>query len=1120
MSDLFRPTPFADLVQWVFTDFEERSSIFDIHRTLFFEPTLDDPFRLELQGTTIATPFGVAAGPHTQLAPGIIASWLCGARVLELKTVQLRGVEVVRPCIRMRDEGLNVEWSQELEPEASFDQYLDAWILIHALHRRFGWPGPDPETIFDISVGYDLEGLQSEAMRRYLSLVADAGTKLEERLQILTRVRPEFANLEVPSRLSSRVTLSTLHGCPSGEIGRMITHLMSQYGLHAKVKLNPSLLGAEFVRSVLHDHLGFTDLEPDEAAFAEDLKLEEAVDLLGELQEHAQGAGVTFGVKLSNTLPLRHHGDAFPEGEKTMYLSSRPLHPLTVQIAAELKKACGSDLEISFCGGADAFNAPKLLASGMVPVTTCSDLLRPGGIPRLRQYTETTRTAMEQANASDLGLFALARARSDGFEGENQTEAAHRNLENYAERVLCDPAYQRETYHRLGKRSVRELGPFDCIEAPCISACGIDQKVPEYLRQVAAGNAAEAANIIRRDNPLPVILGRTCHHPCETDCLRAHYDEPLAIRDIKRFAMEHAGAPTASCALSNTQPVAIIGGGPCGLAAAWELRRAGVPVTVFEADDTAGGMVTATIPVYRAADHAVQLDLEALQDAGVEIRCGQRFTTDFDLDDLENQGFRAVVLAAGAARGRALGMVDEKAEGLWDGLEFLRRARRGDPPNIGHRVGIIGAGDVAMDCARTAVRLGAEVSVIYRRQAAHSPAHPDEMRALQDEGIVFRELLAPHEIEVPAGRLTALRCQVMRPGAPGADGRPRPEAVEGRFTTVDLDSLIVAIGQDADKATLAIEGLELTHGGWVKADEKTGRTSVEGLWAGGDVVRGPSSIVSAAGDGRLIARDILAEFGVVDSCDQHKDFQAPDSRELIRLMQRRAERLKRVPTPELPPGEREGFAEVISSFSDTEAQEEASRCLDCDIVCSTCVTVCPNRAFLTYEIQPFTVSWPKSSDGTETIDHTIDQPYQVAVINDWCNACGNCTEFCPTAGRPDQDKPRLVLDRQAFETFEDNAFHPRRRGGGFELLARDGGATHSLTWGEDLHYAGPDFRAELDSLTAVVGSVELIDTHDLENLNWSTCFALLTLGRGLQRSAPGLVATAISDAEPDADAQT
>lgn len=1115
MSDLFTPTPFADLATWIFTDLEKRNAIFDIDRNLFFEPKTSDAFRLELQGTTIATPFGVAAGPHTQLAPGIIASWLCGARVLELKTVQLRGVEVVRPCIRMRDEGLNVEWSQELDPEPSFDQYLDAWVLIYALHQRFGWPGQDPETIFDISVGYDYNGLTSPAMRRYFSLVADAGPKLEERLAVLARIRPEFSNLEVPSRLSSRVTLSTLHGCPSGEIGRMISHLMTEYGLHAKVKMNPSLLGADFVRSVLHDHLGFEDLEPDEAAFAEDLKLAEAVDMVTELQAVAQKAGVTFGVKLSNTLPIRHHGDAFPASETTMFLSSRPLHPLTVQIAAQLKDSCGSDLPISFCGGADAFNAPELLASGLVPVTTCSDLLRPGGIPRLRQYTTTTREAMASASSSNLEQLALTRARTTSFEGDDAVAAGHHNLKNYAALLLEDPAYQRETYHRPGKRSTRSLGPFDCIHAPCISSCGIEQDVPEYLRQVAAGNAAQAAEVIRRDNPLPVILGRTCHHPCETECLRTHYDEPLAIRDIKRFAMERAAVAAKPCVPLTVPSVAIIGGGPCGLASAWELRRAGVPVTVFEADEAAGGMVTATIPVYRAADDAVQLDIHALRDAGVVIRYGQKFGDTFHFSDLQAEGFQSVVLAAGAPRGRALGMAGDDANGVWDGLQFLRKARRDTPPSLGRRVGIIGAGDVAMDCARTAVRLGAKVSVIYRRQAAHSPAHPEEMRAIREEGIEFLELLSPADVEVNENTMTALRCQVMRPGSPGADGRPRPEAVDGKFVTIELDALVVAIGQDTDPATLAVDGLEINRGGWIKADEETGRTTVDGVWAGGDVVRGPSSIVTAAGDGRRIAQDILAEFAISEAESGKHSLSDLDARDLVTLMERRAERVKRIATPELPPSQREGFAEVTQTFTESDARSEASRCLDCDVVCSTCVTVCPNRAFLTYEVDPFAVNWPQSLNGSETTKLTIDQAYQVAVINDWCNACGNCTEFCPTAGNPDEDKPRLVLDAQAFETFSDNAFHPRRNQGSLELLARDGGSVHSLLWGEDLHYVGPRFRATLDATNATIKYIESTDQPETgETLDWSTLISLLTLGRGLRRSAPGLLAATMSDVGP------
>ncbi len=240
-----------------------------------------------------------------------------------------------------------------------------------------------------------------------------------------------------------------------------------------------------------------------------------------------------------------------------------------------------------------------------------------------------------------------------------------------------------------------------------------------------------------------------------------------------------------------------------------------------------------------------------------------------------------------------------------------------------------------------------------------------------------------------------------------------------------------------------------------------------------------------------------------------------DTRDLITLMERRAERVKRIATPELPPSQREGFAEVTLTFTESDARCEASRCLDCDVLCSTCVTVCPNRAFLTYEVDPFAVNWPQSLNGSETTKLTIDQAYQVAVINDWCNACGNCTEFCPTAGHPDEDKPRLVLDAQAFETFSDNAFHPRRNQGSLELLARDGGTVHSLLWGDDLRYVGPRFRATLDPTNATIKSVEPNGAlADGDTLDWSICVALLTLGRGLLNSAPGLVAAAMSDVGP------
>ncbi len=812
MPDRLRPPGFATLARWVLAGLE-RGEVLDLPREVWFVPTGKEPFRLPegWTGTPMATPFGVAAGPHTQLATGIVASWLAGARILELKTVQRRAVEVVRPCIRVRDEGLNVEWSQELPPAASFGQYLDAWVLVHALHRLLGWPGTGPETVFDLSVGYDLEGLLSPEMQGFLELAADAGEGLERRLETLARLEPSLAGLAVPSRLAASVTISTLHGCPPGEIGRMASHLMEEHGLAVRVKLNPTLLGAGAVREIL-ERLGWHDLVPDEAAFAHDLGLEQAAELVEELGAVAARAGVRFGVKLSNTLPLVHDGSVFPASERTMYLSGRPLHALTVRAAHRLARAVGGELSISFCGGADAFNVADLAAAGLLPVTACSDLLRPGGVARLAQYAAELGRAMDAAGAADLPAFAVARARRQGHTGTDPWEAARHNLEVSAGRVLEDPRYRRGPgAPPPGLKGSRSLGLFDCIAAPCVEDCGIGQDVPEYLRRVAAGDRSGAALVIRRDNALPRSLGRACHHPCETRCTREAYDAPLAIREIKRFAMEGAPPPPAPAPLAPVTPVAVVGAGPCGLAAALDLRRSGVPVTVFEARPEAAGMLTDTIPPYRAPEAPVAGDLEALAAEGVEIRHGVRFGIDTDLARLRGEGFGPVVLAAGAPRGRRLGIPGEDLPGVLDGLGFLRAARRGESPPPGVRAAVVGGGDVAVDCARTLRRLreGGSVEILYRRRLRDMPAQAEELEALAAEGIPVRELLVPVEALAEGGRLARIRCERLEAGPPGPDGRPRPEPT-GAFVELGVDLLVVAIGQEPDPTVLDIPGLRRT----------------------------------------------------------------------------------------------------------------------------------------------------------------------------------------------------------------------------------------------------------------------------------------------------------------------
>ncbi len=1143
MSDRLRPPDFPTLARWVLGGLR-RGEILDLPRPLWHEPRADDLLRgrYPFTGDAMATPFGVAAGPHTQLATGLVSSWLCGARLLELKTVQRVAVEVARPCIRIRDEGLNTEWSQELDPAASYEQYLDAWVLVHALHRLLEWPGPAPETVFDLSVGYDLEGLLSPAMQDYLARAADAGGELDRRREILARLDPRLKELEVPSRLARSATISTLHGCPPEEIGGMARHLMEEHGLHVRVKLNPTLLGAAAVREVLHEELGWRELVPDEEAFAHDLDLSAAVELVGELQDAAGRAGVSFGVKLSNTLPLLHDGGVFSPSERTMYLSGRPLHALTVQTAARLDEAVGG-VSISFCGGADVFNLPALVAAGLGPVTVCSDLLRPGGVGRMSQYGLALREAMEKVGARKLEDFVGGR----------------HDLQRYAKRVLEAPRYRRAPGPASkGLKGTRPLGLFDCIHAPCVDDCGIDQDVPEYMRRVEAGDSTGAAEVIRRDNALGDSLGRACHHPCETRCTREAYEAPLAIRHIKRFALEAQGEGTTdeAAVVTAAPPVAVVGAGPCGLAAALDLRRAGVPVTVLDARTRGAGMVTDTIPSYRAPDVAAERDLEFLRREGVTFRYGVRFGHDIDLATLRAEGFGAVVLAVGAQRGKRLGIPGEELEGVMDGLELLRRARRGVFEARGKVLAVVGGGDVAVDCARTLRRLvpDARVEILYRRRVVDMPAAAEELRALREEGVTIRELVVPVEALgglVPTGKaseeenaldarkLARVRCAVLRPGAPDADGRPRPEPT-GETLELAVDLLVTAIGQEPAEEDLAIEGLRRRDGGWVEADPLTGRTNVDGVWAGGDLVHGPSTLVTAAGDGRRIAADILESLGLA----ARRRRPEPDGRDRYReLMLRRARRVVPVEVPELELSQRHGFQEVLRPYTTDEARREAARCLHCDLLCSTCVTVCPNRAFMTLVVEPFSVRWtvearPTAAEGapggfaSPPVEFTLSQPFQTVVLNDLCNECGNCTEFCPTAGKPFEDKPRLTLDEEAFATLDHNIVLVQRAADGLRLRLRWHGEEHRMEWSGPVHpmepghpvrYAGPRLRARIDPVSGEMVESEWIDPDspaeaagddgprrrakapgdgpaDPARAELQACFLLLVLGRGMGES--------------------
>ncbi len=1059
MSDRFQPLSFSQIANWVFGELEARSSVFGIPLSTVFRPS-DDPFRTSLYSQPLDTPFGVAAGPHSQMAQNIVAAFLNGARFIELKTIQtLDELNVSKPCIDMQDEGYNVEWSQELKINQSFREYLIAWILVHALHHRLGLPGKTPGVIFNMSVGYNLERIHKPNVQSFLDRMEDAGPEFDEALEAVAAVYPAVRDLPIPRRLSDNVTLSTMHGCPPDEIGKIAAYLIENRGLHTNVKLNPTLLGPEALRGILNGVCGFSQVTVPDEAFGHDLKYPDAIGILNDLRARAAAKNVVFGVKLSNTLEVVNHRNVFSPNEKMMYLSGRPLQAVTVNLAARLANEFAGDLRISYAGGADAFNVASLLACGFCPITSSSDLLRPGGYARLLQYCSESADAMRAAGASDLPSFVLARANAPA--GSDVKAAALANLNAYAKEVLESPLYKRDTYDRRKTKTSRPLPSFDCVSAPCKTTCPLSQDVPAYAAAIAAGDFDLAADFIRRDNAMAATLGRACNHACETTCIRSQYDSPLAIRELKRAALEYGKDPalSAGAGVSPAISVAIVGAGPCGLSAAAFLREAGASVTVFDARPAPGGMAAKTLPSYRALPELVQKDYDRLAAAGVSFR----FNTPVDaakLSDLRKE-FSAVVLAAGAQSGMALGIPGQEVENVIDGIEFLRRVRDGELTALSGRVGVVGGGDVAMDCARVALRLGASPEVVYRRTRDEMPAHREELEGLLAESIPVRELSAPKAVEASGGKLTALRCAKMRLGEPDASGRRRPVATGEEFS-LPLDFLVAAIGQRPDLDFAASIGVALNAKGYIVADD-SGRTNLPGLYAGGDAVNnGPATLVKALADGRAIARAILSQADPdFPPCTAPVDLPA--------TILKRAKRIPRVDVPVTPLSQRKDFSEVVGTLSRDAAKAEAARCLNCDSFCSVCTSVCPNHAFLTYEVpSPLSFSlaaWTVSGGALSLaapVPFAVRQRYQTAVLTDFCNECANCATFCPTAGRPYQDKPRLYSSESEFLAQENNAFRISGSGTARSIAGRFDGETHRLVPTPDGYsYSRPGFSVDL-----------------------------------------------------------
>jgi len=997
------------LLKWILED-EKKGRIFGIEKELFYVPKATDPFRMLRYGKLLETPVGVAAGPHTQLSQNLIAAWLTGGRYMELKTVQiLDELEVTKPCIDMGDEGYNCEWSQELKLNQSFDEYLNAWIVMHILKDKFGWGEPDePGFIFNMSVGYNLEGILSTGVQRFLDRMADCSKEKAAKIGQIAAFYPRVKELHIGNCLSDNVTISTMHGCPPDEVEKIGRYFVEERKLHTTIKLNPTLLGDEGVRGILNDKLGFKVEVPD-LAFDHDLKYPDGVALIKSLLQSAKKIGVEFNIKLTNTLETTNNEQDLPESEQMVYMSGRSLHPISINLARRLQDEFQGNLDLSFSAGTSYENVADVLACNLKPITTCSDLLKPGGYGRLSQYLETLYEAFEAAGASNIEDFVVAKS------GKKQevNKAGWANLQEYAGAVVEDGNYKKEIYPYDNIKTDDELGPFDCIKAPCMSTCPASQDIPSYMYYTARGDYAKARRVILETNPFPNVQGMVCDHLCQSKCTRINYDDPLLIREIKRFVIQNAGdEPLLQPAKSNGIKAGIIGAGPSGLSCAYFLALQGFDVEIFEGKEFAGGWASDAIPTFRLDDESIKKDIDAILSLGVKIH----YSTQIDQAKFESMinEFDYLYVAIGAQEGVKLGVPGEDAEGVMDNLDFLSAVRRGEKIDLGKKVVIIGGGNSAMDAARTAKRLvgpDGEVNLIYRRTKEEMPAALEEVTGMLDEEVNLIELTAPECMLVEGGRVKANVCFQMKLGEKDDSGRPRPIRIEGSEFELEADSVISAIGQRVNADFFPDKKLTI--------DPITHETQIKNVFAGGDATRGASTLINAIGDGKDVAESI-ARRAVEESKVAEGILAKSIDPEELRIA--KARRQPGTLMPEISLDERSGFKMVINTLDEATAQAEAARCLQCDDICSVCVSVCPNRANMEFHLEPvsFTIQQAVNGENGVQINNLetgqISQKYQILNIGDYCNECGNCATFCPTSGAPYQDKPKFHLTSESFKT--------------------------------------------------------------------------------------------------------
>ena len=985
MSDRMTPIPFGNLMNWILEE-RKKGTVFGIRK-----PFHANPEKIyEIFGRKLETPFGPAAGPHTQLAQNIVAAYVAGSRFFELKTVQKidgEDLPVNKPCIKADDECYNCEWSTELYVPQAFDEYVKAWFACKVLAKEMEL-GAEDGFQFNMSVGYDLEGIKLPKVDRFIEGMKDASETeifkecrswLLDNLDRFDKVTRKDVEA-ITANICNSVTLSTLHGCPPQEIERIARYLLEEKHVHTFIKCNPTLLGYEYARNLM-DAMGYDYVAFGDFHFKDDLQYSDAVPMLERLQKLADEKGLEFGVKITNTFPVDVKAGELPSEE--MYMSGKSLYPLSMSVAMKLAKDFDGKLRISYSGGADAFNIQKIVEAGIWPVTMATTLLKPGGYQRLEQIGRIFESVEPAA-------FSCVDSEK---------------VERLVEDVKTDPHHVKAVKPLPSRKIKRPVPLTDCFVAPCEEGCPIHQDITAYLKLMGAGKAKEALEVILRKNPLPFMTGTICAHNCMSKCTRNFYETPVNIRRTKLEAAEGGFEAVLSelhkPEITADKKAAVIGGGPAGMAAAYFLAKGGMEVTIFEKEKKLGGVVRNVIPGFRISDEAIDKDVKILEALGVQI------ATESYVASLEQvrENYDYIVLAVGAYKPGILRL--EEGEAV-NALEFLAQFKAtGGQVDLGENVVVIGGGNTAMDTARAAKRNAGvkKVSLVYRRTKRYMPADAEELEMAVQDGVEFAELLSP--VKLSGGELI---CKKMRLGDVDESGR-RGVVETDELVKVPADTVIAAVGEKVPAAFYEANGIAVDQKGRPQVNQETLETNIPGVYAAGDGLYGPATVVEAIRDGSQAARAIL------EQQEQEQLFSLSDEETIY--------------------WRKGNLMEENPEYTDM-------RCLSCNSYCENCVEVCPNRANISLVVP-----------GMER--------HQIIHVDYMCNECGNCRSFCPWDSAPYLDKFTLFASAGDMENSTNQ---------GFAVTDREKGICRVRLQGRMLDYQMGEKSQEIpESLCRVMDTV-------------------------------------------------